>query len=99
MASCRCLTGVLLIPNQEKRDRQCYCNDEVALGQGGEGDVRHPLNAGVGLTIYDGPQPRLRGVERYHYTDLKPVPAVSHGQSTMVDRSIPVVAKRDECVV
>jgi hypothetical protein len=42
--------GVHLISNREKRDRQC-CNSGVAvLAQGGEGDVRHHLNASVGLT-------------------------------------------------
>jgi hypothetical protein len=47
--------GVLLIPNQEKRDRQCRCSCEAVLAQGGEGDVCHHLNAGVGLTNDDGP--------------------------------------------
>jgi hypothetical protein len=31
--------GVLLIPNQEKRDRQCCYRSEAVLTQGGEGDV------------------------------------------------------------
>jgi hypothetical protein len=47
--------GVLLIPNWEKHDRQCHCSYEVVLAQGGEGDVRHHLNADVGLTANDGP--------------------------------------------
>jgi hypothetical protein len=41
--------GVLLILNQEKRDRQCCSSGEVVLAQRGESDVRHQLNAGVGL--------------------------------------------------
>jgi hypothetical protein len=42
--------GVLLIPNREKHDRQCSNSGEVVLAQGGESDVRHQLNGGVGLT-------------------------------------------------
>jgi hypothetical protein len=71
--------GVLLIPNQEKRDRQCCSNDKAVLAQGGESDVRHQLNAGVGLTADDGPRPRLRGVKGYHHADLALVHAVGHG--------------------
>jgi hypothetical protein len=47
--------GVLLILNREKRDRQCYSSDLAVLEQGGESDVHHHLNAGVGLTTDDGP--------------------------------------------
>jgi hypothetical protein len=47
--------GVLLIPNREKRDRQGCSSDEVVLAQGGESDVRHQLNTGVGLAVDDGP--------------------------------------------
>jgi hypothetical protein len=47
--------GVLLIPNREKHDRQCGNSGEVVLAQGGESDVRHQLNGGVGLTADDGP--------------------------------------------
>lgn len=47
--------GVLLIPNREKRDRQCSGNGEAVLAPRGESDVRHHLNAGVGLTVDDGP--------------------------------------------
>jgi hypothetical protein len=47
--------GVLLILNREKRDRQCCCSCEAVLTQGGEGDVRHHLNAGVGLAADNGP--------------------------------------------
>jgi hypothetical protein len=57
--------GVLLIPNQGKCDRQCCSSGEVVLAQGGESDVRHQLNAVVGLTANDGSQPRLHGVEGY----------------------------------
>jgi hypothetical protein len=39
---------VLLILNQEKRDRQCRYSCEAVLSQGGEGDVRQHLNIGVG---------------------------------------------------
>jgi hypothetical protein len=61
--------------------------------------VRHQLNAGVGLTTNDGPQPRLRGVEGYRHADHTLVHAMGRGQSATVDRSIHVVAKTDECVV
>jgi hypothetical protein len=90
---------VLLILNREKHERQCSSSDEPVLAQGGESDVCHHLNAGVGLAVDDGPRPRLHGVEGYHHTDLAPVQAMGHGQPATVDRSIPVVAKMDECVV
>jgi hypothetical protein len=61
--------------------------------------VRHQLNAGVGLVADDGPRPWLRGVERYCHADLALVHTVGHGQSAMVDRGIPVIAKTDECIV
>jgi hypothetical protein len=48
----------------------------VVLALGGESDVRHQLNAGVGLTADDGPQPRLRGVEGYRHADLALVHAM-----------------------
>jgi hypothetical protein len=91
--------GVLLILNQEKHDRQCCSSGEVILAQGGESDVRHQLNAGVGLTVDDGPRPRLRGVEGYCHADLTLVHAMGRRQSATVDRSVPVVAKTNECVV
>jgi hypothetical protein len=91
--------GVLLILNQKKRDRQCCSSGEVVLAQRGESAVRQQLNAGVGLAADDGPRPRLRGVEGYCHADLALVHAVGRGQSAMVDRSVPIVAKTDECVV
>jgi hypothetical protein len=51
--------GVLLIPNRKKHDRQCCCSGEAVLAQGGEGVVRHHLNAGVELTADDGPRSQL----------------------------------------
>jgi hypothetical protein len=45
---------VLLLPNREKRDRQCCSSGEVVLVQGSESDVRHHLNASVGLAADDG---------------------------------------------
>jgi hypothetical protein len=71
----------------------------AVLAQGGESNVRHQLNIGVRLTADDRPRPRLRGVEGYHHADLALVHAVGRGQSTTVDRSVPIVAKTDECVV
>jgi hypothetical protein len=47
---------VVLLLNREKRDRQYYSSGEVVLVQGGESDVRHHLNAGVGLAADDGPR-------------------------------------------
>jgi hypothetical protein len=90
---------VLMILNQEKRDRQCCSSGEVVHAQGGESHVRHQLNAGVKLAADDGPRPRLCGVEGYHHIDLALVLAMGRGQSATVDRSVPVVAKTDECVV
>jgi hypothetical protein len=78
----------LLIPNREKCDRQCCSSGEAVLAQGGESDVHHQLNVGVGLAANDGPQPWLHGVEGYHHADLALVHAMDCGQSTMVDRSI-----------
>jgi hypothetical protein len=89
----------LLIPNQEKRDRQCCSSSEAVLAQGGESQVRHQLNAGVRLDADDGPRPWLCGVEGYCHADLTLVHAMGRGQSATVDRSVPVVAKTDECVV
>jgi hypothetical protein len=91
--------GVLLILNQEKRDRQCYNSGEAVLTQGGESDVCHHLNVGVGLAADGELRPWLRGVEWYRHIDLTPVQSVGHGQPTTVDRSIPVVANTDEYVI
>jgi hypothetical protein len=91
--------GVLLILNQEKRDRQCCCSDEAVLAQGGESDVRYHLNASVRLAVDDRPRSQLRGVEGYHHANLALVQSVGHGQPATVDRSIPVVAKTDECII
>jgi hypothetical protein len=90
---------VLLILNQEKRNRQCCSSGEAVLAQGGESDVRHYLNADVGLAADDGPRPWLRGVKGYHHVDLAPVQAVGHGQLATVHRSVPIIAKTDECVI
>jgi hypothetical protein len=91
--------GVLLIPNREKHDRQCCSNGKAVLSQEGESDVLHQLNAGVRLAANDGPRPRLRGVKGYRHTDLTLVHAVGRGQSVTVDRSVPIVAKTDECII
>jgi hypothetical protein len=91
--------GVLLIPNREKRDRQCCCSGKAVLAQGGDGDVWHHLNAGVGLTTDDGPRPLLHRIEGYHHANLAPIQVVDRGQSTTVDRSVSIVAKTDECIV
>jgi hypothetical protein len=80
-------------------DRQCCSSGEAVLAQGGESDVRHQLNISVGLAVDDGPRPWLRGVEGYRHTDLALAHAMGRGQSATVDRSVPVVAKTDECVV
>jgi hypothetical protein len=60
--------GVLLISNREKRNRQCGSSSEVVLAQGGESDVHHHLNAGVGLAANDGHRPWLHRVEGYPHT-------------------------------
>jgi hypothetical protein len=91
--------GVLLISDPEKHDRQCGSNGEAVLAQRGESDVRHHLNAGVGLAADDRPQPWLHRVKVYHHTNLAHVQVVVPGQSAMVDWSIPVVAQTDECIV
>jgi hypothetical protein len=75
--------GVLLIPNWEKHDRQCYSSSEVVLARGGESEVSHHVNAGVGLATDEGPQPWLK----------------SQRVSATVDWSVPVIAKTDDCIV
>jgi hypothetical protein len=67
--------GVLLILNWEK----CDSSGEAVLAQGGQSDVRHQLNASVGLAANDGPRPRLHGVKGYHHIDLTLVHAMDHG--------------------
>jgi hypothetical protein len=91
--------GVLLIPDRKKRDRQCSGSGEVVLTHRGEGDVRHHLNAGVGLVVDDEPRPWPHRVEGYRHANLAPVQVVDPGQSAAVDRSVSVVAKMDKCVV
>jgi hypothetical protein len=71
--------GVLLILNREKRDRQCLYRCEAVLAQGGEGDVRHHLNAGVGLAADDGPWSWVCGVEGYYHANLTLVQVVDPG--------------------
>jgi hypothetical protein len=90
---------VLLILNREKHDRQCCSSGEAVLTQGGESHVRHQLNAGVGLAADDLLRPWLHGVEGYRHAYLALVLAMGHGQSAMVDQSVPVIAKMDECVI
>jgi hypothetical protein len=70
---------VLLIPNREKHDRQCCSNGEAVLTQGGESYVRHQLNAGVGLSVDDGPRPRLHGIKGYRHADLALVHTMGRG--------------------
>jgi hypothetical protein len=84
--------GVLLILNHEKCDRQCCCSREVALIEGGEGDVCHHLDGGVRLAVDDGPRARLRGVKGYRHTDLAHIQAIGHRLAVAVDRSVPIVA-------
>jgi hypothetical protein len=91
--------GVLLIPNQKKRDRQCCSSGEAVLAHRGVSDVCHHLNTGVRLSADDGPRPWLRRVEGYHHTNLAHVQVVDPGQSATVDGSVPVVALTDECIV
>jgi hypothetical protein len=91
--------GVVLIPNQEKHDRQCYSIGETVLAQRGESDVRHHLNSSVRLTANDGPRPWVRRVEEYRHANLAPVQVVKPGQSATVDRSVPVAAQTDECII
>jgi hypothetical protein len=91
--------GVLLIPNQEKCDRQCGSSGEAVLAQKGESDVRHHLNVGVGFAVDDGPRPCLHRVEGYRHANLAPIQGMDPGQSATVDRSVPVIPQTDECIV
>jgi hypothetical protein len=89
--------GVLLIMNKEKRDRHLSCSDEVAVTQGGEGDVCHLLDGGVKLAVDDDPYPWVHGVEGYRHVDLAHVQAMGLRQTTTIEGNIPVVAETDEC--
>jgi hypothetical protein len=55
-----------------------------------------PVSGSLPMT---DPRPWLHGVEGYRHADLALVHVVGRGQSAMVDRSIPVIAKMDECIV
>jgi hypothetical protein len=91
--------GFFLIPNQEKSDGHHCGSGKVALTQGGKDDVCHHLNGSVRLATNKGPRPQLSGVEGYHHVDFRHIQAIGHRQSTMVDRSVPVVAEMEEYVV
>jgi hypothetical protein len=67
--------------------------------QGGESDMSHHLNGGVGLGANDGTWQRLHGVEGYHHAHLTHIQAMGHGPTTTENRCIPVVAETEECVV
>jgi hypothetical protein len=82
-----------------ERDRQCDGSGEAVLAQGGESNVRHHLNIGVGLAANDGPRSWLCRVEGYRHANLAHVQVVDPGQSAMVDQSEPVIAKTDECII
>jgi hypothetical protein len=71
--------GILLILNWDKRDEQCCCSGEAVLAHGGEGNVRHHLNAGVGLAANNGSRPWLCGVKGYRHANLAPVQAMDPG--------------------
>jgi hypothetical protein len=47
--------GILLILNQEKRDRQFDYSCEAVPTQGGEGDVRYHINTSVRVAANDRP--------------------------------------------
>jgi hypothetical protein len=53
----------------------------------------------LGLLPMTDPDHGSVGVKGYHHADLPLVHAVGRGQSATVDRSVPVVAKMDECIV
>jgi hypothetical protein len=84
---------ILLVMNRKERDWHHGGVGEAALTQGGECDLCHQLDPN------DGCHPRLRQVEGYHHIDLALVLAMGHRHVTAVDRSVPVVAELEECVV
>jgi hypothetical protein len=77
--------GVLLIPNQEKQNRQCGDSGEAVLAQRCESDVRHHLNAGVELAVDDVPRTWLHRVKRYCHFNLAPVQVMDPRQSATLD--------------
>jgi hypothetical protein len=55
--------------------------------------ISMPVSGSLSMTDLD------HGLAGYRHTNLAPVQVVDPGQSAAVDRSIPVVAKTDECVI
>jgi hypothetical protein len=91
--------GIFLIPNWEKCDGHRCGSGEAALTQGGECDVCHLLNGGVGIATDNSSRPWLHRVDGYHHAGLAYVQDVNHRQAVAVDRNFPVVAEMEECVV
>jgi hypothetical protein len=62
--------GIFLILNWEKHDGHRGGSGEAALTHGGECDMCHLLNGGVGLAADNSSHPWLRRIEGYHHEGL-----------------------------
>jgi hypothetical protein len=91
--------GILLVTNREERDWHHSGVGEVALTQGGEGDLCHLLDGLIQPDTNDSCHPRLRRVEGYRHVDLTLVLAMGHRHVTMVDRNLPIIVELEECIV
>jgi hypothetical protein len=57
------------------------------------------LDGLIQLDLDGSCHPQLHRVEGYHHVDLALVLAIGHRHATTVDRSVPVVAELEECIV
>jgi hypothetical protein len=88
--------GLLLITDQEERNRHVSDVSEAMLTKCGEGDVRHLLNSVINLAPHDGSLPWHRGVNGYLHLDITNVQAVGLKGMAVVDGNQPVVAELDK---
>jgi hypothetical protein len=89
--------GLLLIMDQEKRDRRVDGGGEAPLTQGSECHMLHLFDDVINLTPDDDSYPQCRGVDGYLHLDLTTVQAMGLEGSAAVDGDRPIVAKANEC--
>jgi hypothetical protein len=93
------LHRILLVTDRKERDWHHGGVGEAAPTQGGECNLCRLLDGLIQLDPDDSCHPRLHRVEGYHHVDLALVLAIGHRHATTVDRSVPVVAELEECIV
>jgi hypothetical protein len=87
------------IANRKEHDWHRGGVSNAAPTQGSEDDLCHLIDDVIKLNINGSCHLWLHWVEGYSHTDLTMVHAMSHRHVNMVDRSIPVVAEVEECVI